>query len=239
MDPDTFRGDVGVADPDVYWRRRVSVLTGVLVVVAVIVWACSAASKRLGDDPKGTGGAAASNAPAPARHLASSATPAATGHAEQAIGDAQADDPAGDPAHASAGVRRTGRSGDPCDPADLVVHLQTLRDVYPAGAHPTFLLMLVNTGPVACTADVGPRTLEVRITSGPDRVWSTADCVSGDTARHRRLERGIPFVRTIDWNRHRSGTDCAAPHPPARPGTYIGVAPTPHLTSRKAVFHLK
>ncbi len=224
MDPDTFRGDVGVADPDVYWRRRVSVLTGLLVVVAVIVWACSAASKRLGGDP---GEAAVAASPAPARHLASSATPAATGRTEQTIGDAPA------------GAHATGRPGDPCDPADLVVHLQTLRDVYAAGAHPTFLLMLVNTGPLACTADVGPRTLEVRITSGPDRVWSTADCVSGDTARRRRLDRGIPYVRTIDWDRHRSGTDCAALHPAARPGTYIAVAHTPHHTSRKAVFHLK
>lgn len=227
MDPDTFRGDIGVADPDVYWRRRVSVLTGVLVVVAVVVWACSQVSG--GPDPHsgGKAGVVRRETPGPASARLLMPTPTARDPAERTATGARA------------GTRLIGRPGDPCDPADLMVHLQALREVFGDGAHPRFLLMLVNTGPVDCVADVGPRSLETLITSGSDRVWSTADCVAGDGARSHRLEHGIPYVRTIDWDRHRSGGDCGSPHPLARPGTYVAVAKTGALTSHKAVFLLR
>ena len=84
------------------------------------------------------------------------------------------------------------------------------------------------------------RALEMRITSGSDRVWSSADCVGGDGAtKLHRLERGVPFVRSISWNRHRSGKDCSAAHPEAKAGTYVATAVAGSLTSEKTVFHLR
>ncbi|MEV7908647.1 hypothetical protein, partial [Streptomyces anulatus] len=98
---------------------------------------------------------------------------------------------------------------------------------------------LVNTGKVMCTADVGSRALEVRITSGPDRVWSSADCVSGETEDIHPLDRGIPYVRQIEWDRHRSGGDCGSERVAARAGTYVAVVHAPSLRSHKSVFHLR
>src|SRR5690606_26128774 len=67
MDPDTYRGDADLPDPDVYWRRRVSVLTALLIVVAAVVWACT----RMSDDAADAGPGSA--AAGPSAHTASPA----------------------------------------------------------------------------------------------------------------------------------------------------------------------
>jgi len=90
-----------------------------------------------------------------------------------------------------------------------------------------------------CTADVGARAMETVITSGQDRVWSTADCISGDGVDQRRLERGIPYVRNLEWDRRRSAQNCLAIRSLALPGTYVGVTHWGPLKSSKAVFHLR
>lgn len=113
------------------------------------------------------------------------------------------------------------------------------RDSYADGARPGFLLTLVSTGEVECTVDVGPRTLETRITSGRDRIWSTADCVSGSGVDVQSLKRGVPYVRMIQWDRHRSGNDCTAKGDPARPGTYVVLAYARPIKSAKVVFQLR
>ncbi|GAA4216466.1 hypothetical protein [Microbispora amethystogenes] len=230
MDPDTFRGDVGVEGADVYWRRRVSVLTGMLVVVAVVAWACSSASGRSDDT--------AAVRATPSDRLVVS-LPAGL-PAKTAVSAAIPGQPSPSaPGSASPTPGRPRRPGDPCDEKDLVLALQSGQDVYGKDTAPTFLLTVVSTGRVECTVDVGPRTLEMRVLSGGERVWSTADCVAGDGVDRQALERGIPFVRTVRWDRHRSGTTCAGKRAPADPGTYVATAHAGRLKSPKVVFHLR
>ncbi|MFC4591320.1 hypothetical protein [Sphaerisporangium corydalis] len=235
MDPDTFRGDVGVEGPDVYWRRRVSVLTGALVVVAVVAWACTSASGGSGSnaprpavagskDPGSGAGVAPVPSPAATPTPAPTAKPTATRH------------PAAKPSpHPS----RAQRPGDPCERPDLVLGLRGESEVYAKKGTPRFLLTVVNIGRVECTVDVGPRAVEIRIVSGTDRVWSTADCVSGDGVDVRHLRRGIPHVRTVGWDRRRSAPDCRSARQKARDGTYVAMARLGPLRSAKVVFHLR
>lgn len=239
MDPDTFRGDVGVEGADVYWRRRVSVLTGILVIVAVVAWACTSASGKPGDKTGGVGATpgasdpmivslpagAASGSPSPsAAALAASAEPSASPSASHS--------PSPKPA-------KPRRPGDPCDPKNLVIALRSGQTVYAGDAEPTFLLTVVSTDRIECTVDVGPRTLEMRVTSGGQRIWSTADCVAGEGVDRQTLERGIPYVRSITWDRRRSGTVCSGKRPVAGPGTYVASAHSGRLKSQKVVFHLR
>ncbi|MEV0195527.1 hypothetical protein [Nonomuraea sp. NPDC050691] len=231
MDPDTMRGDGDGGGGDVYWRRRMSVLIAVLVVVAVVAWACSSGS----DGPQRSSSAESSTSESP------SADPLLAGLRTLALGTATptpqpSPSRAATPAVADA---RPAREGQPCAEGDLVLSLQGKQDVYTGGAWPNFLVTLVNTGPVMCRADVGPRALEIRITSGEDRIWSTADCVSGPAAELRELERGIPYVRTLDWDRRRSSDDCRTTPATALPGTYVAVARMGKLRSPKGVFHLR
>jgi hypothetical protein len=224
MSANTFRDDLEPEGADVYRRRRLSVLTGVLVVVAGVVWACSSF-----DD----------GAERPVQRDGSS----------RSVAVAMAGRPQGAPAGVERGAvspsprpARPGRSrkpGDPCRRADLVLTLRGERRVYAGRGRPGFVLTLVNTGRLACTAKVGPRAPELRVRSGGDRIWSTADCVSGGGAERRLLERGVPLVRMIDWDRRRSGGDCRGEPAVARAGTYVAVARFGGLRSEEVVFHLR
>ncbi|MEV0235154.1 hypothetical protein [Nonomuraea sp. NPDC050786] len=225
MDPDTMRGDGG----DVYWRRRMSVLVAVLVVVAVVAWACSSG----GSGPERASSAQTSPSATPV------VDPLLAGLRTLAMGTASpSPTPTTTPTATSAAPPR--RPGEPCATEDLVLSLQGGKEeIYSAGARPTFMVTLVNTGPVMCTTDVGPRAMEVRITSGEDRIWSTADCVSGVSSEIKKLQRGVPYVRALEWDRHRSSTDCRATPATALPGTYVATVHMGELRSPKGVFHLR
>ncbi|NAS23725.1 hypothetical protein GT755_18750 [Herbidospora sp. NEAU-GS84] len=223
MDPDTFRGEV-VEGPDVYWRRRVLVLTGVLVVGAVIAWAFTNGpdTPLAGTAPaKGASDALIVSLPSPsAPSPSSSGTPT----------------PSATPSPTRAPAKR---DSDTCDPKDLVVNLTAGREVYTGADRPGFMLTVVNTAKNPCKVDVGPRALEMRITSGPARIWSTADCVSGSGVDRQILKRGIPYVRSIEWDRNRSGDSCTARSSVAGKGTYVATARSGSLRSKRNVFHLR
>jgi hypothetical protein len=252
MDPDTFRGD----GADVFWRRRVSVLTGVLVVVAVVAWACTSASGRPEgmESPQQTGPSGADamvvSLPSPLASLLDSpvGSPAGSPGADAAgragngvpggsISAAPMPHSAASPSAVAAPKPR--RAGDPCDAKDIVISLRGGQMVYEGDAKPSFLMTVVSTARVECTIDVGPRALELRISSGPDRVWSTADCVSGEGKDVQRLQRGIPYVRTIVWDRHRSGKVCGGQLAAAHAGTYVAATHMAGISSDRAVFRLR
>ncbi|MGW2213799.1 hypothetical protein ACWCSD_02325 [Nonomuraea sp. NPDC001684] len=223
MDPDSMGGDGG----DVYWRRRMSVLVAVLVVVAVVAWACSSG----GSGPERSSSAQSSPSATPATD------PLLAGLRTLAMGTAS---PSPTPAPKESPAVKPRRPGEPCPQDSLVLSLQGGKEpIYTGASRPTFIVTLVNTGPVMCTADVGPRAMEIRITSGADRIWSTADCVSGVGTEVRELQRGIPYVRTLEWDRRRSSTDCRSSPASALPGTYVATARMGALRSGKGVFHLR
>lgn len=219
-----MRGDGG----DVYWRRRMSVLVAVLVVVAVVAWACSSG----GSGPGRPSSAQSSPSATPA------VDPLLAGLRTLAMGTAS---PSPSPSPAtSTPAARPEQPGEPCAEEDLVLSLQGGKDqIYTGDAQPNFIVTLVNTGPVMCKADVGPRAMEIRITSGADRIWSNADCVSGVGTEIKELERGIPYVRSLNWDRRRSSADCRSTPAYALPGTYVATVRLGKLRSGKGVFHLR
>lgn len=221
-----MRGDTG----DVYWRRRMSVLVAVLVVVAVVAWACSSGS----DGPQQSSSAQTVTSSSPAADPLLAGLPTVT-----LSGSATPSPKHTKPKTTPSPTVKPRKPGQPCLEDDLVLNMQGRQELYADGAKPNFMLTLVNTGPVMCTADVGPRAMEVRITSGSDRVWSTADCISGAGTQQMKMERGIPFVRSLDWDRRRSSDDCQAKRPDALPGTYVAVVRAYGLRSPKTVFLLR
>ncbi|WP_245646242.1 hypothetical protein [Nocardiopsis trehalosi] len=225
--------------PETYWRRRVFVLAGLLAVVAVIALSCSRLSSS-GDEQSASGPPEASASPSSSPSVAPSPSP---GDSPGPSGDdAEEDDPAeagaggpgagGDGAGGSGSAGGDGggaadvpapqEAGDPCRPQDVVVTVDTDRSDYAWDAEPELEVTAVNTADQTCTVDVGFSAMEVRITSGDDRVFSTADCVEGDDSDEVELRRGVPHTATYTWDRTRSWRDCRDTQATAdRPGTYV------------------
>jgi hypothetical protein len=223
-------GHPGAVSRETYWKRRAFVLVGMMLVFAVIAFACRPSAGEDGEPSRSEAGAGASEEPSP------SVPPEEPSDAESPSPEEDEDAEAGEDAEGSGeggaegeGDEEEGGSGsgsgsgggsgdvaaperpeDPCRPQDVVVTFDFAQDkeTYGAGEEPGFRVTVVNTAEQVCTVDVGAEAMELRIHSGDDRVFSTADCVSGSSAEERQLRRGVPHEFTITWDRMRSFTDC-------------------------------
>lgn len=126
-----------------------------------------------------------------------------------------------------------------CAPADLAVTLVADGRTYPAGAEPSFTVSVTNVGEAPCTADVGSAQQRLTVTSGSDRIWSSADCPADVPAESLMLlEPGARSDSVVRWTRVRSAEGCPADLPAPLPGTYSAVVEMLGATSAAAVFEL-
>lgn len=223
--------------PETYWKRRALVLAGVMLVLTLIVFACRPGGGDEGETTRSDASVGDDASPSVAPEDPS-ASPEPSG--EPSEGDASpsedpsaSDEPSdGEESEGGDGGGEGGSDGeaaapekpeDPCRPQDVVVSFDFAdsdKEVYGSGQQPAFEVTVVNTAEQTCTVDVGPEAMELRIHSGDDRIFSTADCAEGETRQDRQLSRGVPHEFTITWDRVRSFTDCRESLPEAKPGWY-------------------
>lgn len=235
----------------VYWKRRALAAAALLLLVAFLAWACGGP----GEAPPGASGrqvAAPSDVdPVPSPSPLALAAPGASRQPSARPSEgAAATSPAGTtaraPAAASAGegAERGDRSGS-CRAGDLRLRLTADAESYPPGERPTFEVLVTSGRP--CVVDLGRRSLRVVVTSGSDRIWSSADCAR-DEDRMRRVSPHLPREETFAWQRVRSGPGrCREREAAARSGWYVAVAElggagggaTGGVTSQKVVFRLR
>jgi hypothetical protein len=111
-----------------------------------------------------------------------------------------------------------------CPDSVLRLSLTTRATAYPAGSPPQFVVTVTNVGKTSCSRDVGVDARKITVTSGTDRIWSSADCTAG-TPDVRILQPGKPVELGSAWDRRRSVTGCATASPAGRlalPGLYVG-----------------
>ncbi|WP_344887666.1 hypothetical protein [Actinomadura meridiana] len=120
--------------------------------------------------------------------------------------------------------------GGPCKRDDLVFNMSSQRDSYAGSQRPEFRITVVNMGGGSCVLDKG--ALDLRVTSGDDRIWSSRACHRGGPSKVT-LRRGVPLVDTVTWNRRRGCERGTA----ARPGTYV--AELRHHDVERRIFHLR
>jgi hypothetical protein len=128
------------------------------------------------------------------------------------------------------------KDGDACAPRDLVVDATTSQDTYRGAQRPRFRTTVVNTGARTCAFRGGG--LDISVTSGHDRIWSSADCTKNRGSSLERLRRGIPYVETVTWDRRRSAGGCRGRRLRVRPGTYVVAVKADGVKAKKRVFHL-
>jgi hypothetical protein len=190
---------------------RRALVGGALVLVLVLVFTVVRGLRADGEEPAG-------------------GDPAATEGAETD----DAAEAAGDETTASDVTR-------PCGAADLQLALTSDAAAYPAGATATFTVAITNVSGQSCTVDAGNASLELLITSGPDRIWSSLDCaVAGAEGAERMLllADGAQEASAVQWSRTRSDESCSANLPEPRPGTYHAVATLVGAESNDLVFTL-
>ena len=100
-----------------------------------------------------------------------------------------------------------------------------------AGAPIVIRLQLQGTQP-ACTFEVSPESMVVKIVSGQDRIWSSQDCPKAIPMEEVVVRSGQPVEVPVIWSGRRSDEECTGLPDWALPGFYhvyaaaLGSTPT-------------
>jgi hypothetical protein len=89
-----------------------------------------------------------------------------------------------------------------------------------AGRSVVFRLALTTRESPACTWTVSPGAVVVKVTSGPDRVWSTQQCRGAVPKQAVVVRKDHPATVRVAWNGQRSDDDCTRSTSWAEPGMY-------------------
>ncbi len=124
-----------------------------------------------------------------------------------------------------------------CADSDLLVTPTTDATSYGVGSTPVLTVTIKNAGQVACQRAVGRGAVELIVTSGSDRIWSSQDCSTNDPQDVLTLLPGEQHVLHVTWSGHRSAPACAGARPAVQPGTYRLTARVGTLRQLGATFH--
>ncbi len=219
-----------------YWRRRFVALLSGLAVLGLITWAFTGAlgggngSSAGQPGSKSAGQHAGRGSGQGSGQQAAAAGPAAGGTATKAQANAAP--------HGRHGNRAAYGHPRPCPAGSVVLSLFSSQESYGAGALPQFSVDVVATARQTCTFDVGARHVALIIRAGSVRVWSSADCVQGTGNLTSDLQRGVPTVLPISWNRQASAPGCPAGTSRMPAGTYTAAVSDGTLTSNPVTFRI-
>lgn len=231
---------VGPESAETYWRRRAFVIGAALVVVIAVLIVMF----NLGGSPgeaappthrsTATAGTSVSPSPSPSRSpsISPSASPTPTPSASDQSGS-----PSTSPSPTSAathGHKASGKrkpSADPsktpspsptpvaaCTSSQLTPVLKSKQHDVKAGSKVLFGVSYVNRSNQPCSVKINSADYELRITSGIDRIWSTADCTKLVRSTTTTLKPGEAAVWTMTWNGKRSVLGKTCQSAPQLPG---------------------
>jgi hypothetical protein len=226
--------------PDIFWRRRVIALAAGIAILGLLAWAVSGVVGGGNAARQGAGAGQASKSAAPA---APSGTPSSAPASAQAT---PSPSPSPTPTHKTVPHKTvphktvtTAHTGSGCPAADVVISLSAAEYSYSARMLPEFEVAIVSTAARPCTFDVGTKSLQLVIKSGPARVWGSADCTADPGSHSTALARGVPTLLHISWDRKTSVPGCRLAPTVAGPGTYTATANSGQLTSNTLIFVLR
>ncbi|WP_213453893.1 hypothetical protein [Rhizomonospora bruguierae] len=194
-----MRLTVGSLPPAVYWRRRAIVLTIVLSVIFVFVYACSDGPN---DNKAAQNDTLPSQSPTPTMSVSASA---GTGAPTTAGATPSAHPSSSPPGTAQAPPAATSQM---CSDQEMLVTPVPSPADAPRGGSVQLTIKIKNVSKRTCKRDVGADFQEIRIVKGGGsaKVWSSDDC---DATRGSEVLPFTPnFERayTVTWNTHTSTT---------------------------------
>lgn len=217
---------VGPLPPGAYWLRRLVALLALVAVVVLAWWAWGALT---GGSDGGSSTPSLTTSPAPS--TTSSAAPS-----DPASGTPT---PTASPSPTATAKPTATAAAALCPSSAIAVAVTTDKKAYDAGQQPRITLSVTNTGSTACRRDVGQKALELQISAGGKRFWSSDDCAPGGSAALRLLGAGQSFRTTVVWQRTGSAPGCPSDRPAAPAGEYQVVGRDLDVTSEAAAFTLR
>jgi cytoskeletal protein RodZ len=215
---------VGSLPPGAYWLRRLLVLVALVAVVAGGWWLFGRLGSSNGSPTASSSSGPGSQSSTPAANTSSApATHTATGTPSASHSPSGSPSPTATPTCASSAIK---------------VRAQTDASTYAPGVQPHLTIQVSNTGVTACQRDLGQAALELVVSTGTTRAWSSDDCNPGGAATVVTLRPGQTFSSTVVWDRHRSQPGCPT-LPLAKAGSYQLVARNLTLHSAPAPFELR
>jgi hypothetical protein len=202
---------VGPLPTAVYWRRRLLALVGTLGILGGGGW---------------LGVAVATGEPAQSDTVAAGA-PVPTPALEQVVPSlaaVQVPTPAPTTTPVpSAPVPEPGPvAGGPCSDDMIVVEVRPESASAPAGAKPTFDLVVTNISPVACVRVLDKGVQEIVLLDGAGtRVWGSNDCFPEANSDQRTLQPGEAAVFPVLWSGLSSAPGCTAARVTPGAGDYV------------------
>jgi hypothetical protein len=222
----------------VYWTRRLFVLVGLVLVVALAWWAVdrATATNASSSPPAGTAAQHRSSPHRTPSHLTAnhqtSPKPSTTAPAGTASTQKQTAAPPKQtaapphrskqqplpavPTHALGSTPTS--SGGACDPAKVGIAIHATAMV--AGNPHNIAIWLTSPQGSSCRLAIGPNDLVVEVTSGSDRVWTSDECPEALPVKNVQLTAGTPSRYRFQWDGFRSIKGCRNNVTMARPGGY-------------------
>lgn len=188
----------------VYWTRRL-----ILVAVAVLLVVTLGRVLTGGSDGGADAGATRNDKAAQVAGVPTPTGGAATDAATPALTPG-----------AKASKPPLAQPDGPCKPEDLTVTAEV--GTTPNDGQVEMVLAVSGTED-ACTFTFSQESVVVKISSGPDGIWSSQQCKilpSQDVVVRSALPAKVPFV----WNGHRSDEDCSRGAAWAKTGSYHVIA---------------
>ncbi len=126
-----------------------------------------------------------------------------------------------------------------CPPASVGVSATTDALSYAAGVAPMLTMTVTNTGAEACDVNVGTSQMEFIITSGSDRIFSSADCQQAGEDLFKTIKPNTVETAKFSWDRQRSAPGCSEVASNPNPGTYSFTARLGNISSERTTFELE
>lgn len=212
MEPDYRRTAPGRLPERVYWFRRAFVGVCLVLILVLLVWMgalIASGTKTAAPAPKSAASQARTTSPADS--LQATALPGPQTSLNSSTTSTATDQPT------AAGGTMT-----ECDPG-LVTLSITGPGLLKVGASAAFTITATNVGAGACTFTFDSR-FTMRIVSGSDEVWSTADCAQWGPTGSQTLASGAFATWQMTWDRHRSQASCKVVPTALKAGTYVAEA---------------
>lgn len=124
-----------------------------------------------------------------------------------------------------------------CDKTNTGIDLAAYKKVKQDGKQP-FRIAVTNTGGNACVLDLNASNFSLTVTSGTDRIWTTADCAKWVPAKKQTLKQQKAYEFTIEWGVARSGSGCKQAKSLLNPGTYVATALFAETVKSRQVFQV-